>query len=183
MIVDCCRLVACCAASRVAVSTRVADHRAGAAAVLPPRNIRVTERRQRQQVSCSSLLLATYILNPIKPPCNLIQSPACARSPCISLHPPSVILHLVAAVLCGAQGGASAFDFSADKPFPVLVVNFDSHDAFPEETEFFGALCRRCKLQVRQLTKTCASHGALLQLLTAPPPLFSGHCRWPRHEV
>ena len=136
----------------------------------------------------SRLVAAASSLRPTSsiqsnPPAISSNRPHARAPPRISLHPPSVILHLVAAVLCGAQGGASAFDLSADQPFPVLVVNFDSHDAFPEETEFFGALCRRCKLQVRQLTKTCASHGALLQLLTPPPPFFSGHCRWSRHEV
>ena len=102
-------------------------------------------------VAASSLRPATSIQS--NPPAFASNHLHARAPPRISLHLPSVILHLVAAVLCGAQGGASAFDFSADKPFPVLVVNFDSHDAFPEETEFFAALCRRCKLQVRRLTK------------------------------
>ena len=59
----------------------------------------------------------------------------------------SVVLHLVGAVLCGAQG--TTFELKDNCAFPVSVVNFDDCDSFPEEADFFAVLCRCCRLQAR----------------------------------
>jgi hypothetical protein len=83
----------------------------------------------------------------------------------------------VGAVLCGAQGAvAAAFELKERHAFPVMVVSFDDSDAFPEDTEFFGVLCRRCMLKARRISTALRS-----AVLT--PVFVSGHYRRFKHEI
>lgn len=82
----------------------------------------------------------------------------------------SVILHLVGAALCSAA--PAAFELKDNSPFPVSVVNFDDCDSFPEESEFFAVMCRRCRLKAMIAGANMKSEIERMQLSQQPCKAF-----------